>query len=238
MNAENVQVKSKRGRKKKWESSNLKNFTLNNCTNLESSTGTISEESTNFEFKFKKESNCSDLNFGNLTIKVQEKEEKKPTVINFLTKEKKTRCTIELSDEEDETELKIVKKTVKHVNTNISTNNLKCYYCHHFFDNKAFYIPLKYSEELRRYKLFGNFCSPNCAKSYCLSSKLLENKTYLLCQFYRKLFGADFKITPAPSFLRLKDYGGDLTIEEFRKFSYTNNIYTLNNVACEMIFLK
>jgi hypothetical protein len=71
-----------------------------------------------------------------------------------------------------------------------------------------------------------------------MSNKLLESKIYLLAKFYRKLFGPDFKISLAPSFLKLKEYGGNLTIEEFRKFSYTNNKYILSNVSCEVIFLN
>jgi hypothetical protein len=233
-------TKSKRGRKKKWETSDLKNYSLNTCNSLEFLDGK-NKDSTKDGAKdhakdMAKDSNYQALNFGNLTIKVQEKEEK-PSNIIFLNKDKKTKCTLDISDEEDETNYKVIKK-IKHVTDTNKPDNLRCYYCHNFFENKPFYIPLKYSEILDRYKLFGNFCSPNCAKSYCMSNKILESKLYLLSQFYRKLFGPDFKISPAPNFLKLKEYGGNLTIEEFRKFSYTNNKYILSNVSCEVIFLN
>ena len=228
-------TKSKRGRKKKWETSDFKNYSLNTCNSLEfldssnkNKEDTLKDNSKDIDFQA--------LNFGNLTIKVKEKEEKQSSIV-FLNKIKNTECTLNISDEEDETNYKVIKK-IKHVTTNVKPENIKCYYCHHFFENKPFYIPLKYSEILNRYKLFGNFCSPNCAKSYCISNKILENKLYLLCQFYRKIFGPDFKISPAPNFLKLKDYGGDLSIEEFRKSSYTNDKYILSNASCEVIFLK
>jgi len=248
-------VKSKRGRKKKWESTGLKNYSLNTCdTPGADSSNTFNTFNTPNTFNTfntlssspdsisnsinKKDTAFQNLNFGNLTIKVKEKEEK-PCGVVFLNNIKTTNCKLDISDEEDETKYKISKKTtIRHCPDTVLNNNLKCYHCHHSFENKPFYIPLKYSEQLDRYKLFGNFCSPNCAKSYCMSNKLLENKTYLLAQFYRKLFGADFKITPAPSFLKLKEYGGNLSIEEFRKFSYNNDRYILHNISCEMIFLN
>ena len=121
----------------------------------------------------------------------------------------------------------MVKNGCKKENT---STVLKCYYCHYTFDNLPYYIPLNYCTELDRYKIFGNFCSPNCAKSYCISNKIFENKLYLLSQFYKSLFGPDFKISPSPSFLKLKDYGGTMDIEEFRRSCYINNRYTLNTL--------
>ena len=97
-------------------------------------------------------------------------------------------------------------------------------------DNIPFYLPIDHCQKLDRYKIFGNFCSPNCVKSYCLNNKTFENKSYLVGQFYRKLFGSEFRITPAPSIFCLKDYVGELTIEEYRKFNYKNNRYILSNV--------
>lgn len=232
----NTPIKSKRGRKKKWDNTNFKNYTTNICNSL------------NFEEKIaiqntEKESNSvsgfDDLNFGNLTIKIKAKEPQN-YALSFKSSDKKSSCLIDISDEEDQTNYKLDNsKNVKHKGEKEITQNinLRCYYCHHLFDNKPFYIPLKYSETLNRYKLFGNFCSPNCAKSYCLSNKLLESKTHLLCKFYRELFGPSFKFLPAPSFLKLKEYGGILSIEEFRKVSYKNKDYTLNNIICDVISL-
>ena len=230
---ENIPIKSKRGRKKKWDNSNFKNYTTNICNplNFEEKLG-----NKNIEKEPISTSGFDNLNFGNLTIKIKAKETQN-YALSFTTENKKSSCSIDISDEEDQTNYILEsKKKIKH-KSDKETANIRCYYCHHFFDNKPFYIPLKYSEVLNRYKLFGNFCSPNCAKSYCISSKLLESKTYLLCKFYRELFGPSFKFSPAPCFLKLKEYGGNLSIEEFRKVSYTNKDYTLNNVVCDVISL-
>ena len=83
-----------------------------------------------------------------------------------------------------------------------------------------------------------NFCSPNCVKAYCMASKTFDKKTYIIGQFYRKLFGRDFAIKPAPSICLLKDYGGSLTIEEFRKSFYSNKRYTLNNINSKVIYIN
>ena len=85
-------------------------------------------------------------------------------------------------------------------------------------------------------KLFGNFCSPNCVKSFSLNDKVFQNKSYLIGQFYRKLFGYNFNIIPAPSVLELKEYGGTLTIEEFRKPFYNNNRYTMANLTSKIVY--
>jgi len=234
---ENIPIKSKRGRKKKWDNTNFKNYTTNTCDPLNFVEKRVCE---NIEKDPVTVSGFDNLNFGNLTIKIKAKEPQN-CIISFLPSEKKTSCDIYISDEEDQTMNKLdTKKTIKHKGEREVTHdiNLRCYYCHHSFENKPFYIPLKYSESLDRYKLFGNFCSPNCAKSYCLADKLLESKTYLLCKFYRELFGPSFKFSPAPCFLKLKEYGGDLTIEEFRKFSYKNKDYTLSNIVSMVILLN
>ena len=235
---ETVTLKSKRGRKKKWESSPIKNYTIQPCESvvfgeLDKNTDDIVKDPLN--------KNEDNLKFGNLTIKVKGKEKTNFNITDFFNKNKKSNCSLNISDEEDETNFKISRtKVLVHSKKNniLHKNAIRCYYCHHPFDNLPFYIPLKYCEDLDRYKLFGNFCSPNCAKSYCLSNKLLETKLYLLCQFYKKLFGPSFKFTPAPSFLMLKEYGGTLTIEEFRNSRYVNDTYTLNNLVCEVIHLN
>jgi hypothetical protein len=226
-------VKLKRGRKKKWHTGSDKNYSVNLCevvTFSETSKNPIVDES------------FDNLNFGNLTIKVKEKECKKIDILNFFNEEKRnSECNIFLSsDEEDMTENIPTKKEI-HIFKNgckkdIKTTDIRCYYCHHSFNNLPYYIPLNYCAELDRYKLFGNFCSPSCSKSYCISNKIFENKMYLLEQFYKALFGPDFKIYPSPSFLKLKVYGGTMSIEEFRKSSYVNNRYTLN-VLNKVIFI-
>ena len=46
---------------------------------------------------------------------------------------------------------------------------------------------------------------------------------------------ASFRINPAPSLFCLQEYGGDRSIEEYRKFNYTNNRYIMSNINSKII---
>jgi len=66
----------------------------------------------------------------------------------------------------------------------------------------------------------GIFCSFNCAYAYILNNE--ENPEYtlsksLLTKMYENLFKTDFTIFPAPHWRLLQQYGGHLTIDEFRE---------------------
>ena len=111
----------------------------------------------------------------------------------------------------------------------------RCYNCHHNFNNKPFFLPIDYNPELERFKVTGNFCSPNCVKSYALNSKIHSTRSYLIGHMYRKLFGATYQIKPAPPLHLLKEYGGTLTIDEFRS-NFNNNIqYSLKDICSKII---
>ena len=232
-------VKKKRGRKKKWETTTFKNNYI-----------TI-KDTIKFEEIHKVDENkycTNDLNFGNLCIKIHDKEpDSNEGITNFFKDNVKKSCEIYLSeDEEDTCNFKHENKhCVKHFsncykinNSKINTTLSRCYNCHHSFPNNPFFLPIDYSQILDRYKLFGNFCSPNCVKSYCLDNKNFRNKSYLVGQFYRKLFGSNFRINPAPSIYNLKDYGGKLTIEEFRKSFYGNSRHIINNINTKIVYIN
>ena len=65
----------------------------------------------------------------------------------------------------------------------------------------------------------GSFCSFNCCIAFIIDNnhdKMYNNSTILLKQFYYQIFNIPMKIKPAPSWKTLKEYGGHLTIREFR----------------------
>ena len=117
----------------------------------------------------------------------------------------------------------------------IIMSSCRCYNCHHTFKNKPFFLPIDYKEELQRFKVTGNFCSPNCVKSFALNSKIYTNKIYLIGHMYRKLFGAYYKIKPAPPIQCLKEYGGFMTIEQYRATFDNDKEYLLKNVCSKVI---
>ena len=229
-------IKKKRGRKKKWETTPFKN----NYSSDGNERVTFKEANNIDTEKY----NTNALNFGNLCIKVHDKETEQDTSLdNYFVNKKDTACEIELSSDEEDTcnKKKDPLNGLRHYTNNIDVTNIKlnpseirCFNCHHTFCNTPFFLPYDYSNVLDRYKLFGNFCSPNCVKAYCINSKTFHNKTHLIGQFYRKLFGPQFRITPAPSILNIDSYGGKMSIEEFRKSLYTNSRYTINNINCKV----
>lgn len=75
--------------------------------------------------------------------------------------------------------------------------------------------------EKEYYETDGIFCSFNCCLSFIGENKgnvMYKHSHNLLKKIYFDTFGIiPEKITPAPSFRLLKEYGGDLSISEFRK---------------------
>ena len=111
----------------------------------------------------------------------------------------------------------------------------RCYHCHNTFNNKPFFLPVEYNSELKRFKVTGNFCSPNCVKAYGLNSKTYCNKVYLVGFMYRILFGANYNIKPAPPIQCLKEYGGKLTIQEYRATFDNDKQYNLKDICSKVL---
>ena len=132
-------------------------------------------------------------------------------------------------------------KIMKYFNDEFDSGNeilvspYRCYHCHHNFNNKPFFLPIDYNEQLNRFKVTGNFCSPNCVKTYALNSKIYENRIYLVGHMYRKLFGPNYTIKPAPPIQTLKEYGGKLSIEEFRANFDNSKQYSVKNIFCKVL---
>lgn len=81
----------------------------------------------------------------------------------------------------------------------------------------------------------GAFCSFNCCKSYICDNKknpLYNLSEMLLLKMYKEIFPSTniIDIQPAPHWRKLKEYGGDKTIKEFRdsfnKVEYKNFGFT------------
>ena len=220
----------KRGRKKKWETTPLKN-------NFFGETSDVIKFDDNNSVINESAYNTNKVKFGNLFIKIHDKEpEQKPSF--FEEKTEKKECLLNLSSDDDDEEPIIHKESNKKKSVVIYNKEVckaRCFNCHNFFDNSPFYLPFDYCPILDRYKIYGNFCSPNCVKAFSINNRHFQNKQHLVGQFYRKLFGVNFRIKPAPSYLTLKEYGGDLTIEEYRASFYKNKRYTLSNINSKIV---
>ena len=162
-------------------------------------------------------------------------------IIDNLNKTKSTKPKIiklqSLSEKIIEKNMKVMKYFTNEFDSGneILISPYRCYNCHHNFKNKPFFLPIDYNCELNRFKVTGNFCSPNCVKTYALNSKIYQNRIYLIGHMYRKLFGPNYTIKPAPPIQTLKEYGGKLSIEEFRANFDNSKQYSVKNIFCKVL---
>ena len=112
-----------------------------------------------------------------------------------------------------------------------------CWYCNHHFDEPPVGIPERYNKV--GYHLYGNFCSYNCALAYlqhgsdqrvdkCVGDVMYERKQLLFMMCAEINMGLDIlkdSVKTAQPRLFLNDYGGWLSIEEFRDSFYNNSEY-------------
>lgn len=123
--------------------------------------------------------------------------------------------------------------------------DIRCYHCHHSFNTSPIGVPIEYIqkkwEDLNKeevcgindyYHTFGVFCSFPCCLAYIRENKhksLFVDSLQLLYSLYYKIYGCELKIKPAPNAEVLKVYGGDLSIDEYRRsFCSTNYVITQN----------
>ena len=108
-----------------------------------------------------------------------------------------------------------------------NSTDIKCWWCSYNFENPPCGIPIKYDNDI--FSVYGCFCSFNCALSYNFNTNFDKKweRAGLIQLLYNKTFNSDDEIKYAPSRECLKDFGGYMTIEEFR--NNTQNIqYTIN----------
>ena len=114
---------------------------------------------------------------------------------------------------------------------NKSSTHSKCWNCNYSTSNTNtnISIPLKYRSGI--FYIYGNYCSYNCAARYVLDTYNDKNMwdIYSLLGLYYNICNKTIgeKISPAPSKLLLKDFGGTMDMDEYRNILSTHNIYNL-----------
>ena len=81
------------------------------------------------------------------------------------------------------------------------------------------------------YETDGIFCSFNCCYAFILDNKqntIYKDSLMLLSKIYYDLFMNNFNITPAAHWRNLKEFGGSLTLSEFRNSFNKINYIDLN----------
>ena len=102
------------------------------------------------------------------------------------------------------------------------TTRVHCWWCTLKFSNSPIGLPIKYQNG--KYKTLGCFCSYNCALSYNLLNSVNDKneRTCLLHQLYKQKINEYKPIKPAPPKEILTIYGGNVTIEKYKKELVTN----------------
>ena len=100
------------------------------------------------------------------------------------------------------------------------TTSIACWWCSYNFDNTPATLPIKYDEGI--YFVTGIFCSPECGASWNfnqnVSDSLIWKRYSLLNMLYINMYkNVNLNIKLAPSKELLEKFGGNLSIEEFRK---------------------
>jgi hypothetical protein len=102
-------------------------------------------------------------------------------------------------------------------------NNSKCWWCRYSFDNEKVELPENYYNDY--FYCIGNFCSYNCATAYNIdqNDENVFKRQSLLHLQYKKVYNEYKKIKSSPSWKILKEAGGNISIEEYRKNLITND---------------
>lgn len=104
-----------------------------------------------------------------------------------------------------------------------------CWWCCHRFDTVPLGLPEEYNYKTEKFRVKGVFCSFSCMLAYKENNKI-NNVNYLIkalyCQLTKTLL-KDATLKQAPPRYSLKMFGGELTIEEFRKNFQENKVYKM-----------
>ncbi len=110
-----------------------------------------------------------------------------------------------------------------------SNTSICCYWCCHSFSTVPFGIPVKYYQD--KFHVFGCFCSLECATAYNFNFQESTDEMwerYNLINLLSRKLGYKTCIKPAPSRLSLKMFGGHIDIDEFRSFTNTKKVLSIN----------
>ena len=96
------------------------------------------------------------------------------------------------------------------------TSEVSCFWCCHSFTNRPVVLPIRDTGEYLQ--VTGNFCSPECACAYLFDIRQDSHTRWEQLALLYRVYGeaCQGKIHPAPSRQILKQFGGNLSIQEYR----------------------
>jgi hypothetical protein len=107
---------------------------------------------------------------------------------------------------------------IQHGRTWPPAPDVACLHDCHPFQTQAIPIVHRYDERAGKYHVYGVFCSANCAKMYIIEHEpgVTSRRMVEFLSMLRSVFGITGNIKPAPPRVRLRLFGGELSIEQFR----------------------
>lgn len=109
--------------------------------------------------------------------------------------------------------------------------DVRCWWCCHYFDSVPVGLPVKYDERTGKFHCKGIFCGIECTLAYYRDRyrEFKSNNYSLIKYMYSKCYGAtiDEPLMPAPPRESLLEFGGGLTIEEFRSATQNKKLYKM-----------
>jgi len=95
-----------------------------------------------------------------------------------------------------------------------------CWWCCHSFDDAPLSMPYRYDDRRNKFYTAGNYCSWSCIKSHAID-KYGVNRGGIVCGniiiMRKKMYNQIGSVKCAPNRFKLVEFGGDMTIEEFRE---------------------
>lgn len=190
----------------------MKSFILHNID--------INQIDTKYGFNFK--SNIDTVHYNNNTTNIEElnKKDEHVSYSYYDTSKKSVKCVMSM---------------INTLNKPLSCKtNVLCYWCKHKCPCSPIGCPIKFTKGPKKYyTVDGIFCSFNCCASFINDNShksLYDNSLQLLHKMCNEYCQEDnIDINPAPNWRLLSDFGGNLSIEEFRNNFKTYSYKDLDN---------
>jgi hypothetical protein len=141
------------------------------------------------------------------------------------------------NDNYNDAEVKMLRKKIDELNTRLAKyernvkpsiimcgGSSKCWWDKHYFNTPPVEMPVSYFNGI--FNCEGKFCSWECMMAYNISinDENVAKRTSLIYMMYKKTYNSYRIIKPASSWKVLIDFGGIISIEEFRENLLTNSL--------------
>ena len=147
---------------------------------------------------------------------------KDETISNSNSSEIK-RLKKEIKDLKKELNNKVIDSDMVYNIDDKECNKSKCWWCRHSYCTPTVTLPENIFKGT--FQTFGHFCSYNCALAYSidLNDENIHKRSSLLHYLYKQTYNESKEIIKSPDWRVLQEYGGVISIDEYRNNFILNN---------------